>query len=153
MTHLRWSTLRWYATGLALVAAALAYGNESSAHSYYVQATSTYSNTGCTYDSSGRELYAWATASNASGTLCNAILVSNSGQSAYSYCGSTQPTTTYGVCAYEGSTQFTTEGAAASTTTWGNGADYQLQPAYNSSGVSCGANSYVDCDGIGYTDL
>ena len=149
--HLRWSTIRWSATALTLIAVVLAYVRQANASNYYVETDAVVSTANCYYDSNKNKIYTqgWGKPTS-SNVICNAAIDVSLGGTAYSYCGTTQPTTTEADCVYLGSTGFISD-ATASTTTWTNTVTAQITPARHSDGTSCGVGTYIDCEAYGVT--
>jgi hypothetical protein len=150
MKRIRWSTIRWTATALTLIAVVLAYVRRADASNYYVETNAVVSTANCYYDLNGNKIYAGGWGKTSTTGLCDAEIDSSIGGTAYAYCGTTQPTTTEADCYYLGSTGFISWNTAT-TTTWTNTATASISPAHHSDGTTCGPTTYIDCEAYGVT--
>ena len=142
MNRLTMALGRWILPAAFLGAALLLYARRVNAADHYWVSSSLYlSNSGCQYDSSGRFIWAWNFGYFNVG--CNAA--TSDGSTAYSDCGQTLPSEFSGGPAYFNGGTMTWEQTNFSTT-WSNCVSSTIQPAYNSSGQSCGSGSYIEAD-------
>jgi hypothetical protein len=129
--------------GLAFGAMLLLDGAPAQAQTnwYWVLAGVTYPSAGCSYDSTGDLLLSQGSASSGS---CNVVV--NTPTSAWSYCGSTQPTTVDVGGGYFNAGPFhvITSGSAAWSAACTSVATATTN-GYTSGGVSCGTITFSAC--------
>lgn len=130
----------------ALVAALLLFSSTARATTYYwVSTYLSFDTSGCSYFPSGGNAYhvmSYGYGSSMGSGLCNAIAPYD-GTTAYSYCGTAQPTLVTAVVVYATSSSFFTA-ATGTAQNWGTTSTATLSPAYNSAGTACsGSHAYA----------